>query len=126
MKQLILVFFGGGLGSALRYLLGKQLPTSHLQLPWSTFMVNLIGSLIIGSLFGYMATKHKLSNDIIVFTITGFCGGFTTFSAFTKESFYFLKNGQSHLFFYYVLGSIIFGLLCVWIGYITVLKTLGS
>lgn len=124
MKQLVLVFIGGGLGSVLRYLIGKQLTTNGDQFPWGTFTVNLIGSLLIGLIFGYISAKHKLSNDLIVFTVVGFCGGFTTFSAFTNESLLFLKNGHTNLFFYYVFASIIAGLLCVWLGYAVTSKLL--
>ncbi len=125
MKHVLLVFIGGGLGSALRYLIGKQLTsTDGIQFPWGTFTVNLFGSLIIGSVLGYLAVKHKLSNDFILFAVAGFCGGFTTFSAFAHESFQFLKNGHTNLFFYYVAASIIFGLVCVWLGYFATSKVL--
>jgi len=112
MKQLVLVFIGGGLGSTLRYFIGKQFTTDNSQFPWGTFTVNLIGSLIIGFIFGYLAVKNKLSSDLVLFAIAGFCGGFTTFSAFAHESLQFLN------------ASITAGLLCVWLGYFITSKML--
>lgn len=117
MKQLLLVFLGGGLGSALRFLIGKQFTFDSLSFPWATFIVNLIGSFVIGIVFGYMLVKGKLSNDIFVFLVAGFCGGFTTYSAFANESMSLLKAGQTNLFLSYVLSSILIGFFCVWLGY---------
>jgi len=120
MKEIVLVFVGGGLGSALRYLIGKNLNTSTASFPWGTFTVNLIGSLIIGFIFGWILHKSKLTNDVLLLIVAGFCGGFTTFSAFAHESLIFLRAGNHTLFFTYVLSSIFAGLFCVWLGYLVV------
>lgn len=118
MKQILLVFLGGGFGSALRFLIGKPFISNSVTFPWGTFIVNLIGSFIIGAVFGYILVKHKFSNDLFVFLVAGFCGGFTTFSAFTHESLSFLRAGQTNLFMTYIFSSILLGLFCVWLGYI--------
>jgi len=118
MKALLLVFIGGGAGSALRYIVGKNLNPTASGFPWGTFAVNLIGSLIIGLVFGWVLQKSKLSNDSLLLIVAGFCGGFTTFSAFALESLNFLKTGNTSLFLTYVFTSIIAGLLCVWFGYL--------
>ena len=118
MKALLLVFLGGGAGSALRYLVGKNLNPTVTGFPWGTFAVNLIGSLIIGLVFGWILQKSKLSNDTLLLIVAGFCGGFTTFSAFALESLNFLKIGNTSLFLTYVFTSIIAGLFCVWFGYL--------
>lgn len=117
MKHLLLVFIGGGLGSALRFLIGKQFTFDSFSFPWATFIVNLIGSFIIGVVFGYMLVKGKISDDLLFFLVAGFCGGFTTYSAFAFESFSLLKAGQTNLFLGYVLSSILIGFFCVWLGY---------
>ena len=117
MKQLLLVFLGGGLGSVLRFLISKPFTFDSFTFPWATFIVNLIGSFIIGTVFGYILVKHKLSDEFFVFIVAGFCGGFTTFSAFTFESMSLLRAGQTQLFFTYILASILVGLFCVWLGY---------
>ncbi|WP_298760384.1 fluoride efflux transporter CrcB [uncultured Psychroserpens sp.] len=117
MKQLLLVFLGGGIGSAIRFLIGKQFTFDSFHFPWATFIVNLIGSFIIGIVFGYMLVKGKIANDLFVFLVAGFCGGFTTYSAFAHESISLLKAGQTQLFLTYVLSSIFIGFFCVWLGY---------
>ncbi|TYA97873.1 fluoride efflux transporter CrcB [Seonamhaeicola marinus] len=117
MKQLLLVFVGGGFGSVLRYLIGKQFNTDSFNFAWGTFCVNLIGSFVIGFIFGYILIKNKISNEVFVFLVGGFCGGFTTFSTFANESLSYLRSGQTRLFLLYVLSSIILGLFCVWFGY---------
>lgn len=122
MKQLLLVFVGGGFGSALRFLISKQFTFDSFHFPWATFIVNLIGSFIIGTVFGYILVKHKFSDDLFVFLVAGFCGGFTTFSAFANESASLLKAGQTNLFFTYIITSIIVGLFCVWLGYMVSAK----
>ena len=124
MKQFLLVFLGGGIGSALRFLIGKQFTFDSFTFPWATFIVNLIGSFIIGTVFGYMLVKSKLSNELLVFLVAGFCGGFTTYSAFAFESISLLKAGQTNLFLSYVLSSILVGFFCVWLGYMVAEKYL--
>lgn len=118
MKEVALVFIGGGAGSALRYLIGKNLNPTTTGFPWGTFAVNIIGSLIIGLVFGWILQKSKLSNDTLLLIVAGFCGGFTTFSAFALESLNFLKIGNTVLFLSYVLSSIIVSLFFVWFGYL--------
>ena len=117
MKAAVLVFLGGGLGSVLRFLIGRSMNASSPAFPWGTFTVNLVGSLIIGLAFGWILEKSKLSDDTLLFMVAGFCGGFTTFSAFAHESMSLLKDGYVGIFISYVLASIILGLLCVWFGY---------
>lgn len=120
MKAIALVFLGGGLGSSLRYLIGKYLNPEESGFPWGTFTVNLVGSLFIGLIFGWMLHKTKLSNDMILFLVAGFCGGFTTFSAFANESLNLLREGNTNIFFAYVLCSVLLGLGCVWLGYVSI------
>lgn len=124
MKQLLLVFLGGGIGSVLRFLIGKQFTFDSFSFPWATFIVNLLGSFIIGTVFGYMLVKGKLSNELLVFLVAGFCGGFTTYSAFAYESISLLKAGQTNLFLSYVLSSVLVGFFCVWLGYMVAEKYL--
>lgn len=119
MKHLLLVFLGGGLGSAIRFLIGKQFTFDSFSFPWATFIVNLIGSFIIGMVFGYMLSKGRIADELFVFLVAGFCGGFTTYSAFANESISLLKAGQTQLFFTYVISSILVGFFCVWLGYMT-------
>jgi len=117
MKQVLLVFIGGGIGSVLRYLVGKFLKMTASGFPWSTFSVNVLGSLIIGILMGITLKNSALSDNQSLFLITGLCGGFTTFSAFAYENQVFLKEGDFINFFVYTLGSIGVGLAAVFFGF---------
>lgn len=116
MKQVLLVFIGGGVGSALRYLVGKFLKMPASGFPWSTFSVNVLGSLIIGILMGVTLKNSALSENQTLLLITGLCGGFTTFSAFAYENQVFLKEGDFTNFFIYTLGSIGVALAAVFLG----------
>ncbi|MDG1374596.1 MAG: fluoride efflux transporter CrcB [Flavobacteriaceae bacterium] len=116
MKQVLLVFIGGGIGSALRYLVGTFLKTPASGFPWGTFSVNVLGSLIIGVLMGVTLKNSSLSENQTLLLITGLCGGFTTFSAFAYENHVFLKEGDFTSFFIYSIGSIGLGLAAVFLG----------
>lgn len=116
MKQLVLVFLGGGIGSALRYAIGKFFNTSTAGFPWSTFTVNIIGSLLIGLFIGIALKSSSFSENQTLLLVTGFCGGFTTFSAFTYENQQFLKAGDLTNFAIYTLGSIGLGIIAVLLG----------
>ena len=116
MKQVLLVFVGGGIGSALRYMVGKFLKTSASGFPWSTFSVNVLGSLLIGILMGATLKNSSFSANQTLLLIPGLCGGFTTFSAFAYENQVFLKEGDFTSFFIYTFGSIGLGLAAVFLG----------
>lgn len=124
LKHLVVVFIGGGLGSSLRYLIGKLLNTTNSNFPSGTFVVNVVGSLLMGLILGYLAKQHQVSDHYTLALATGFCGGFTTFSAFAIENQQFLKSGDLTSFFIYTLSSIVLGIGAVFLGlYLT--KTLN-
>ena len=116
MKNFLLVFIGGGFGSGLRYLIGKYLNSSLGSFPIGTFTVNILGSLLIGLILGYAAKENSLSQNQVLLLATGFCGGFTTFSAFAHENFQLLKTGAIMQFSIYTISSIVVGLIAVFIG----------
>ncbi|MDC8006220.1 fluoride efflux transporter CrcB [Aureisphaera galaxeae] len=116
MKQLLLVFLGGGVGSTLRYGLGKYLNSSVTGIPYGTFAANVLGSLLIGIILGMAAKNEYLSENTTLLLATGFCGGFTTFSTFAYENHVFLKSGDLFNFALYTLGSFILGFAAVFIG----------
>ena len=117
MKPVLLIFFGGGFGSVLRYIIGKWLNNGENAIPYGTFLVNILGSFFIGIILGYAAKVSSPSNSYVFLLATGFCGGFTTFSAFAYENHLFLKNGDYFSFLIYTLGSVILGLLAVFAGF---------
>ena len=116
MKHILLVFFGGGIGSVLRYLIGKWLNSSSDGVPYGTFMANILGSLLIGVILGLASKNNSLTQSQTLLLATGFCGGFTTFSIFAYENHVFLKSGDFTSFALYTIGSFIIGFLAVFLG----------
>lgn len=116
-KAMILAGLGGFIGTCLRFLTGKfcHVLTSS-AFPWGTLAVNIIGSFAIGIFFG-LAEKHNLiSQSMNVFLITGFCGGFTTFSSFADDIYLLLQQRHWGLFGLYAGASLVLGVLLVWFG----------
>lgn len=116
MKQALLVFLGGGLGSVLRYGISRFLNTAGNGIPYGTFVVNIIGSLLIGIILGLAAKNNSLTQNQTLLLATGFCGGFTTFSTFAYENNIFLKNGDFISFALYTVGSFAIGFVAVFTG----------
>ena len=117
MKSFLLVFLGGGLGSALRYLVASAMNQYSKVLPFGTFTVNILGCLLIGLILGYAQKENTLTSNQILLLATGFCGGFTTFSAFANENLELIKNGEIFNFSFYTIGSVLIGILAVYIGF---------
>ncbi|MFH4964260.1 fluoride efflux transporter CrcB [Gaetbulibacter sp. M235] len=116
MKQLILVFIGGGFGSVLRFIIGKYLNSPQTGIPYGTFAANILGSLLIGIILGLAAKNNTLSQNQTLLLATGFCGGFTTFSTFAYENHVFLKSGDFTSFAFYTIASFVVGFLAVFLG----------
>ena len=117
MKSFLLVFLGGGLGSGLRYLVSITMNQYSKVLPFGTFTVNMLGCLLIGLILGYAQKENTLTSNQTLLLATGFCGGFTTFSAFANENLELIKNGELFNFSVYTLGSVLIGILAVFIGF---------
>ncbi len=116
MKQILLVFVGGGFGSVLRYLIGKYLNNPESGIPLGTFTANILGSLIIGIILGLAAKNEAISQNHTLLLATGFCGGFTTFSTFAYENHILLKNGDFTSFALYTIASFVIAFLAVFAG----------
>ncbi|MBU2940252.1 fluoride efflux transporter CrcB [Lacinutrix sp. C3R15] len=116
MKNLLLVFVGGGFGSVLRYIIGKYLNNTENGIPYGTFLANVLGSLFIGFILGYALKHNSLSANQTLLLATGFCGGFTTFSSFAYENHVFLKSGDFTSFAIYTIASFVLGFLAVFSG----------
>jgi CrcB protein len=104
----LIVFFGGGLGAALRH--GVNLLSARLfgtAFPWHTLIENVTGSLVMGVLAGYFAFKADPSSQHWrLFLTTGILGGYTTFSAFSLDSMLLYERGETALAALYVLASV--------------------
>lgn len=114
MKSMLLVFAGGGLGSVLRYAVGQWWSAPANGFPWATFWVNLIGSLLIGCFLGWSLTREGAWRLLLV---SGFCGGFTTFSAFSAESLTLLRQQQPGLAMGYAFASLLLGIGATALGF---------
>ena len=111
LKSIVFVGIGGAVGSVIRYLLGV-LGAHYFKgtFPIATFITNFLGCLIIGLLIGYFGKSNEINPQLKLLLITGFCGGFTTFSTFAAENVQLLENGNYWLLLGNVVGSVILGI----------------
>lgn len=107
-----LVGIGGAVGSSLRFVISNLVQSqSSSGFPYGTLLVNLIGCFIIGLLIGIsISAQTKLNDNLKLLFATGFCGGFTTFSAFSAESIALIDKGELGLAASYIVSSLILGL----------------
>lgn len=93
MSNFFWVFLGGGLGSICRYGIAKSLESSNFNFPLATLLANALACIILGYLVG-LQLKADLSDTMKLMLMTGFCGGFSTFSTFSNETLQLFQNGQ--------------------------------
>ena len=116
-KLMLLAGAGGFIGTCCRFLVNRLfLFIWKAPFPLATFTVNILGCLIFGILFGLLGKNGIVPPKMNALLIVGFCGGFTTFSTFSFESFTLGNNGALLLSFTYIIFSVIAGLLAVWLG----------
>lgn len=118
-KTILLVGSGGFVGSVARYYISKIVQeSSFTSFPIGTLSINIIGSLIIGFLFGLALKYPSFSVEWRMVLMVGFCGGFTTFSTFTSENLKLMQDGQFFYVLMYTGLSIFLGFSAVYLGYI--------
>lgn len=116
MNAYLWVGLGGFIGSVARYGVALWLAPGEIgRFPWATFAVNCVGCLLIGVLAGVFA-RAPAPDAVRLFAITGVLGGFTTFSAFGLESVTLLRRGDLGAALLYILGSVLVGVVAVWLG----------
>lgn len=119
--KLLAVCAGGALGSGARYLMTVlAVRFAGASFPWGTLVVNVLGSMLLGVLFHVFAKdgSSALSPSVKLLLTTGFCGGFTTYSAFNLESLRLLEDGRVGIFLLY--GAVTF-VGCLGLGFLALL-----
>jgi len=116
MMNFIWVFIGGGLGSIARYSIGKIVFPAHWNFPMATFISNFIACFLLGILMA-VVMKNSISDTGKLLLMTGFCGGFSTFSTFTGETFGLLQNGDFSTALINIFGSILLCMLALIAGF---------
>lgn len=117
MNGFVWVFLGGGLGAAARH--GMSALSSALlgsRYPWGTFVINVLGSLLIGVLAEWFALQSQASTNLRLFLITGILGGFTTFSAFSLEIGLLHERGATAAAIGYAVLSVLCGVAAMFAG----------
>lgn len=117
MEKFLILFAGGGVGTICRFLLsswvmGRLDPT----FPYGTLVVNLLGCFLIGLLVGLPDNGASLPPSLRLLLVVGFLGGFTTFSSYAFEAYNILEEGFGGKALLYMGGSMLLGLLAVWMG----------
>ena len=121
LKQILLVALGGGAGSVLRYL-STELTHKYysMSFPLATFIVNMVGCFCIGMLVNLIPAQ---STSLRYLLIIGFCGGFTTFSTFARETLDLMQADQLLHAFLYTIASCVIGISFVWLGLLLTMKS---
>ena len=120
--NLVAIFIGGGLGSLCRYGIGKFIMSyESSELAYATLFSNVLSTIFLAFFVYLFQEKMGLNEVWKLLLVTGFCGGFSTFSTFSFETFEMLKNGQTALAFANVFVSV---LLCLFVLYIIYKKSI--
>ena len=124
MKDFLLVFAGGGLGSVARLLVGKLYKNWQPGFPLATLTVNFLSCMVFGAVLMLGVNRMNLSYSLKLLLITGFCGGFSTYSAFTFETVELFKTGQQGMALVNIVLNFVLSVSGLYLGGLAV-KALG-
>lgn len=113
---LLVIALGGALGSAARYAVAEALPHQTGRFPWSTVVVNLSGGFLLGLLMVFVLDVWPPTRYVRPFVGVGILGGFTTFSTYMDDTRALLASGEAGAAAVYLFGTLLVGLLAVWLG----------
>lgn len=117
MKNYLIVFFGAGLGGIARHAVSSvSLTLFGLAFPFGTLAINVVGSMLMGMLAGWLSITTGPALEWRLFLTTGILGGFTTFSAFTLETVQLFERGHGLWAAAYIVGSVGLALLGLYVG----------
>ena len=117
LKSLAIAGAGGFIGTVARLLIFKYFQTSVSSVfPWSTLVVNVLGCLLIGIIYGISEREEIFSPDVRLFLTVGICGGFTTFSTFSNDALMLIRQQEWFRFALYASLSLFAGLVAVYLG----------
>ncbi|MDX1683917.1 MAG: fluoride efflux transporter CrcB [Saprospiraceae bacterium] len=114
IKSLLAIFIGGGLGSLLRYGIGVLY--RNYELPWGTLVANALSCILLGIFVGWMEASDWMTARLRLFLITGLCGGFSTFSTFSYQTFKLWNNGEHLAAIANIGGSVLVCVFCILLG----------
>lgn len=117
LKTILAVGAGSFLGGTARYLVSLAMKSFSKGCPWATLAVNLMGCFLIGLLWGVFSKDGTESSNWALFLTVGLCGGFTTFSTFSKDALLILQSGNILGFVGYLTISVVVGIALVALGY---------
>ena len=117
IKNILSVGAGSFIGGIGRYLISLAMKGVSKGFPWATLAVNLLGCLMIGLLWGFLSRNASEGTSWGLFLTVGLCGGFTTFSTFSKEALTILQAGQTWGFVSYITMSVLAGIALAALGY---------
>lgn len=113
--SIVYVFLGGGLGAVCRFGMARLIPATNHGFPWATFITNVLSCVLLGYLLG-LTLQKGMDSKYQLLLMTGFCGGFSTFSSYSAETYKLLEQQQYSMALLYVTFSIIVCLVSLWLG----------